>query len=117
MYYYCLMYSIVGGVKTFYSGLHHRAYGPKTVHAETTLHFVFPNKYKKTKQFRVSCSPNSIPLSLYPRQHFNQNSTVLYHSMADQFFHKCQKDSVQLAKSDLTMKVIDEPTITTKITA
>lgn len=108
----------MGGVKTFYSGIHHRAYGPKTVHAERTLHFVFPNQqHKKTKQCRASCSPNSIALSLYPGQHFNPNSTVLYHSMADQFPHKCQKDSVQLAKLDLPMKVIDEPTIIAEITA
>ena len=52
----------------FYRNLGNRAYGPKTIHAERTLHFVSPSEYRRK---RILISSNEM---------MKPHSTTQYHS-------------------------------------
>ena len=107
----------------FYSRLGHRAYGPKTVHAEKTLHFLPPSDYNELKkQSRRSVRSKSLTASsgLHTRQIFTQQSTqVQYHSLADSYpSAKTSPRRTKIASGQvLPMKILDRTKIAAKITA
>lgn len=65
----------VGRKTRFYSDVNNRAYGPKTVHAESTLKFVSPSDYKakmrsrsrsKSPQRPLATNQPSVPVTVIP---------------------------------------------------
>uniref|UniRef100_A0A1X7VBH3 Uncharacterized protein n=2 Tax=Amphimedon queenslandica TaxID=400682 RepID=A0A1X7VBH3_AMPQE len=103
--------SYIGHKTRFHSGINSRAYGPRTVHAESTLNFVPPNEYKARMRTR-SKSPqqsqadhHSLAATLVPAQ----SSRVQYSSHAEGMKNKRRTLSPPQPDKILPMKIIDQP--------
>lgn len=104
----------------FYSGTNHRAYGPKTAHAETTLQFVPPEEYKRKRRAhttslltdREANKGNSrlvgsfVPLPPRVQTHIERDRELVQ--------QKQRLSPVVSSQTILPMKIIEEPL---KITA
>ena len=117
----------VDGRISFSPRLTHRAYGPKTVHAERSLHFLPPEDYEqlrnsRRRQFKANATHPSEQVAAKSSQHVDQTlkqifsqttPTAEYHTLASSLgLHHGRSPPGKkgsASPSILPMKVIDQP--------
>ena len=120
-------YFTVDGRISFSPRLTHRAYGPKTVHAERSLHFLPPEDYEqlrnsRRRQFKANTTHPSEQVAAKSSQHVDQTlkqifsqttPTAEYHTLASSLGLNHGRSPPgkkgSASPSILPMKVIDQP--------
>ena len=119
-----MLFYLVGARQNFYHRIGHRAYGPKTEHAERALVFLPPNEYNELRSAKSSVRTRSMSsdYTLNECRRLQKNAMTQYHSLADGYSaSSATATSHQMTKiapgQVLPMKILDKSKVTANVTA